>query len=304
MIVTLSGANSFLLKTELDALVAAFLHDYGDMGLERIDGEEVEYDRIRESLESLPFLASKKLVVLRAPGANKEFIEKADKLLPEIPNSTDVIIVEPKLDKRSHYYKFLKKSTDYREFNELDEHGLSAWLGKKATEYDADLSSGDARYLIERVGANQQTLSQEIMKLAAYDSKITRATIDLLTEPNPQSTIFQLLDAAFAGNTKHALTIYQEQRASKVEPQQIIAMLAWQLHILAIIKTAGERSDDTIARDAKINPFVVRKSRAIARKLQPKKLQQLIQDLAELDAKLKTVSMDADDAVQAYLLSI
>ena len=48
------------------------------MGLQRIDGEEVEYDAIREALESLPFLASKKLVVLRAPSANKEFVEKVE----------------------------------------------------------------------------------------------------------------------------------------------------------------------------------------------------------------------------------
>lgn len=304
MIVTLSGANSFGLKAELDRFVSAFLKEHGDLGLERIDCEEVEYNRIREALESLPFLASKKLVVLRAPSANKEFVEKASKLLPEVTESTDVIIVEPKLDKRSVYYKFLKKSTAFKEFNELDEQGLSHWLVEKAKEFDASLTSSDARYLVERVGTNQQMLASEITKLAAYDNKITRASIDLLTEPNPQSTVFQLLDAAFAGNGKQAMKLYQEQRASKVEPQQIIAMVAWQLHVLAVIKTAGERSDDEIARDAKINPFVVRKSRAVARNLQPQKLQKLIHDLTNLDLQLKTISIDADDAVQAYLLSI
>lgn len=304
MIITLTGSNTFALKSYMDRLVKVFVDEHTDMGLERIDGEEVEYDRIRESLESLPFLASKKLVVLRAPSANKEFVERANKLLPEVPESTDVIIVEPKLDKRSAYYKFLKKTTDFKEYNELDEYGLAKWLVEQAKLHGASLQSGDAKYLVERVGANQQMLANEITKLAAYDEKITRASIDLLTEPNPQSTVFQLLDAAFTGNGKQVMKLYQEQRASKVEPQQIIAMLAWQLHVLSVIKTAGERSDDEIARDARINPFVLRKSRAIARNLQPQKLQKLIADLTELDLKLKSVSIDADDAVQAYLLSI
>lgn len=299
MITTLTGVNGFLLKTELDKLVTAFVVEHGDMALQRIDGEEAEYDAIREALESLPFLASKKLVILRAPSANKEFVEKAEKLLVDLGETTDVIIQEPKLDKRSIYYKFLKKSTDYKEFNELDEYGLAKWLSTQA-----DISQSDAKYLVERVGANQQLLSNEIAKLKAYDPKITRKTIDLLTEPNPQSTIFQLLDAAFAGDKKRMLKLYLEQRASKVEPQQIIAMLAWQLHILAIVKTAGERSDNEIAKDAKLSPYVVSKSRGITRSLTMQQLKDLVHNLEQLDLQLKTTAIDADDGVQAFLLSI
>lgn len=274
------------------------------MALERIDGEEAGYDRMRESLQSLPFLANKKLVVLRAPSANKEFVEKAEKLLNEVPETTDVIIIEPKLDKRSSYYKFLKKSPGFKEFNDLDETGLSGWLVTKAKELQATLTTNDARYMISRVGTNQQLLANELTKLAAYDETISRSNIDLLTEPNPQSTVFELLDAAFTGNHKRMLQLYGEQRASKVEPQAIIAMLAWQLHVVAVIKTAGDKPDDQIARDAKLNPFVVRKSRSIASRLTFDKLQCLVRDLADLDKQLKSVAIDADDALQAYLLSI
>lgn len=299
MLITLTGSNSFLLKAELDRLVSVFVKEYTDMGLERFDGEEAEYDRMREALESLPFLASKKLVVLRAPSANKEFVENSEKLLGDIPETTDAIIYEPKLDKRSSYYKFLKKKTDYQEFSELDEYSLAKWLTTQA-----DISQGDAKYLVERIGINQQLLNSELTKLIAYNPKVTKQTIDLLTEPNPQSTIFQLLDAAFSGNKKQMLKLYLEQRASKVEPQQIIAMLAWQLHILATVKTAGDHSEAQIASDAKLNPFVVRKTQSITRNLETKKLKQLVHDLAEIDVRTKTTTIDADDAVQTFLLSI
>ncbi len=299
MITTLSGSNSYLVQAELQRLASTFIKEYTDMGLDRIDGEEAEYDRIREALESLPFLASKKLVVLRAPSANKEFVEKVEQLLSNLPETTDVIIHEPKLDKRSSYYKYLKKNTEYKEFNELDEYGLAKWITEQA-----DISQSDAQYLVERVGANQQLLVNELAKLATYNSKVTRAEIDLLTEPNPRSTIFQLLDSAFAGDQKHMLKLYAQQRASRVEPQQIIAMLAWQLHVLAVVKAAGDRSDANIAADAKINPFVVSKSRKITRNLPPEKLKQLVHELAQLDVQLKTTAIDADDGVQAFLLNI
>lgn len=304
MINTLTGNNSFLLKTELDKLVAEFLKEHGDMGLEKFDGEESEFGRIRESLESLPFLASKKMVVLRSPSANKEFIEKAEELITNLSQTTDVIIVEPKLDKRSSYYKYLKKSTQFAEFNELDESGLSRWLSDQAHFQGGTLEIRDARYLVERVGVNQQLLSNELNKLIDYNSVVTRQTIDLLTEPTPQTTIFELLDAAFAGKAKRALEIYDQQRALKVEPIQIVAMLTWQLHILALIKTAENRSADQIASEAKVNPYVVRKSQAIADRINLSELKQLVSDVFRLDIRLKSESIDADDALKNLLIQI
>ena len=301
---TLSGENSFGLQDSLRHLVADFVTEHGDLALERLDGQDAEYDRLREALQSLPFLASRKLVVLRSPGTNKQFAENVEQLLGDIPETTDVIIVEPKLDKRLSYYKFLKSKTDYREYNELDVNGLAQWLVSSAKARGGALNPADARWLIERVGANQQLLANELEKLLLYDPKISRQTIELLTEATPQSTIFQLLEVAFAGNTRRALELYAEQRALKVEPPQIIAMLTWQLHVLALIKTAGERSPDTIAADAHLNPFVVRKSQSIARNLSFPQLKKLISDLLSIDLRSKRTPIDPDEALQHYLLQL
>lgn len=304
MITTLTGANSFLLQRELRRVVGGFVAEYTDMALERIDGEEAEYDRIREALESLPFLASKKLVVLRSPSANKQFVENFEKLLGDLPETTDVILVEPKLDKRLSYYKFLKKSTDFQEFNELDENGLSRWLVESAKEQGASLSQSDARFLVERVGINQQLLVNELEKLISYDTNITRATIELLVESTPQSTVFELLDAAFAGNTKKAMQLYAEQRKLRVEPQAILAMISWQLYAMAVVKAAGDRDPNTIAREAKLNPFVVRKTQGITRRISLAELKQLVHNVLKLDVDLKSKSIDADDALQNLLLTL
>src|SRR5579864_1130090 len=230
MVETLTGPNSFALKAELNKLVSNFVSQYGDLAIERVDAEEAEFQQIYDALTALPFLAAKKLVILHNPSANKDFVEKAEALLGDLPVTTDVIIVESKLDRRTALFKFLKRQSGFREFNELDEVGLSRWLASEAKAKGGTLNSSDARFLVERIGANQQLLKNEIDKLLLYDPNVTRQAIELLTEPTPQSTIFNLLDAAFAGNGSRALELYAEQRAMKVEPPQIIAMLAWQLH--------------------------------------------------------------------------
>ena len=215
-----------------------------------------------------------------------------------------MLLVEPKLDKRTAYYKFLKKQLGYTEYPELDTPQLAKWLANVAKESNATISLGDANYLVTRVGQNQHLLSNELAKLAQYNPQITRAKIDLLTEQAPQSTIFELLDAALAGNRKRALSLYAEQRAMKVEPQQILALLGWQLHILALVKTAGDRDAGQIASQAKLNPYVVRKTQGIASRMSIAQVKKLVHDARVLDTRLKSESIDADEALQNLIITL
>lgn len=304
MIVTLTGENAFALRQELNRLTDAFTAEHGDLALERLDGETADAGRVQEALYGLPMLAARKMVILRGLSTNKQLQERAEQLFADIPETTEVILVEPKLDKRLAYYKFLKKQTDFREFAPLDQAGLSTWLVSAAKERGGAISAADARYLVERVGPDQQLLAGELEKLLLYNPKITRQNVDELTDATPQSTIFQLLEAAFAGNGKRALHLYSEQRALNVEPIQIIAMLSWQLHVLAILKTAGDRTPDTVAKEARFNPFVVRKSQSIAQRLTLSELRALIRDLLRIDLQAKRTNLDADEALKHYLLKL
>jgi DNA polymerase-3 subunit delta len=304
MIVTLTGANDHQRKAELVKLVSDFVAEHGDMAVERYDGEEATAERMRESIQSMPFLTTRKLVVLREPGKQKAFAEAVAEAIKDAADTTDLVIYEPKLDKRGTYYKTLKKATDFREFGDLDANALGRWAVEYVKEQGGTLSSADARMLIDRIGPNQQLMQSELDKLLAYDPAVTRNSIELLTEPLPQSTVFELLDAAFGGNTRRAFDLYREQRALKVEPQAIMAMLAWQLHVLAVVKAGGTRTVDQIAKESKLNPFVIRKSQGITRKLTLEHIKQLIAGLLELDMQLKRSSLDADEALQLYLLKL
>ena len=304
MITTLTGANEVLRQDALKRIVDGFVTEHTDISLERLDGEEVNYARMCEAVQSLPFLAARKLVVLRTPGSNKEFVEHFEQFSSDVAETNDVILLEPKLDKRLGYYKQLKKLTNFRDFTRLDGNGLIRYLADYAKEQGGSLSSGDARMLVERVGTNQLMLQHEVDKLLAYAPQITRANIELLTDRTPQGSIFELLDAAFAGNPQKAMRLYDEQRDARVEPQQVIAMLVWQLHILTIAKAAGSRSADAIAKETRLNPFTIHKSLDLSRRISPARLKQLISELRVFDVRLKSESLNADEVVRYYLLAI
>lgn len=292
------------LRRRLDELVSKFVSNYGDLALEKIDASDSDFDAILDSVLSLPFLAAKKMVVIREPATNKEVAENIEQLISSVGESTELILYEPEPDKRTTYFKALQKHTKIEQFSELDTPSLAAWLVEEAHGQGGQISHTDANYLIERVGPSQQLLAGELEKLLLYDKKISKANIDLLTESTPQSRVFDLLDAAFGGNKQKALKLYGEQRAQKVEPQAIMAMLVWQLNLIALAKLGGDRSPATIAADAGTKTFPIAKAAGLAAKLSDRQLRRMISELLEIDVLSKTTSLDLDEALKTYIVTL
>lgn len=303
MVQVFTGPNTFALQAALREVVDIYVREHGDFAIERLDGEEAAFDRIRAAIESAPFLATKKLVILRHPGQNKEFTEQAEVILSDVGDATDVLIVEAKIDKRSAYYKFLHKNKFIQEFSEYDERGLAKWLTQYAVQFGGVLSVADAEYLVRRVGIKQQLLAGEVEKLVLYAPTITKSTIDLLVEPTPQSTIFALIDAALRGNIDSALNLYADQRAQGVEPQQILAMLVWQLHVMSLV-VSGKLPPDDIAKQAKISPWTVSKTKALLVHRTRSNVHTLVRELLRIDIASKTSAIDLDDALKQFIIEM
>lgn len=300
MIYIFTGENEFDLKQTVDNKVARFLSEHGDLALERFDGEEAVGADIIDAALSMPMLATHKMVVVQ--GASRDLLELAAEA--QIPKQTDLIIIVPKIDKRAGYYKKIQKLPGFKNFTAQNTFGLPRWVVDNAKGQGGEISQSDARYLVQQVGSSQMKLASEIKKLAIYNKKIDKQTIDLLTEPSPQTTTFELLEAAFGGNQKRAQQIYHDQRALKVDPIKIIGLIVWQLHVLAVVKTAGKRSVDDISSASNIKPYSLSQSRVIADKLTLQQIKDYIRELLNLDKAIKTTKIDADEALELYLIKL
>ena len=303
-LITLIGPNYFLLKQNLDKLTTEFINKHGKLAVEKVDAEEVTTDELIDSVRNISLLEPNKLVIIKNIQNNKELTTQLDNLLDNVPENNKIIFVISKPDKRATYYKLLKQKTDMQEFSEAVSADTPNWIIEEVSSRGGDISRKNANLLAQRIGTNQNLLSNEIDKLLCYDKNITQESIELLCDPLPQSSIFELLDTAFSGDSKKAQLLYEEQRKQRVEPLAILGMIAWQLHIFAIIKTAGNSSAQEIAKNAKLNPFVVRKSMQTAKNISLAKLRELIHEALQLDIKLKSEPIDADSAMRLFLLRL
>lgn len=302
MLVTLVGQNSFLLQRTLRQIRNDFIKEQGDFALETVDVADYEVGKILDVLGAMPFLSEKRMVILEGLAANKVAGEQIDKLLEGVSEVTDVVIVEPKIDKRSVLYKTLKKQTDMQDCAEIDARDAPRWLVDEAKRQGGSISVSDASLLVSRVGAGQQLLASELSKLLTYNPTVTKEAVLALTDQAPQSSIFDLIEAAFAGNLKRALALYDDQRAQNVEPLAIEALFVWQLHALVLCKAAGQKSPDAIAAESGISPFVAKKSANLAGKRTMAQLKSYVHELANAEYAMKTSPVDSDEIMKNYIV--
>jgi DNA polymerase-3 subunit delta len=303
MIYTFTGKNSFALKNTLRSVESSFVKEFGDIAVERHDAQESDADTILQSVQSTPFLSEKKLVIISNLSANTPLVERIGELLDRCLESNEIYVVDQKLDKRTALYKLLKKQTELKDFIELSSQDLPTWVREQVMDGGGSISPTDAAYLVDRVGSDQLLLHQEVQKLILYNEEISKESIELLVDPSVQSTIFELLDAAFSGNKERAVELYREQRSAKVDPTYIIAMLTWQLHNVSLALFADPQNEATL-KTAGLAPFTAKKSLQLARRTNKQDLKKMIFELSNLDLKLKSSTLDADAALEFYLLEI
>lgn len=300
MVRCFTGPNAYDLQQALRTIKRDFIAQYGDFATETIDASNVEVGSLLDTVSALPFLSPKRLVIIENIASNKPAAEKIHDILAAASEQTDIYIVEPKLDKRSLLYKTLKKETDFNEFSQIDIQNAPTWLAKQATERGGMLSAHDARYMVQRMGVDQMALSNQLDVLILYNPTITREAIDLLTDKTPQSSIFDVIEATFSGNTKRALDLYDDQRAQNVEPLAIEALFVWQLHILLLVKAAQQAKKPL--SQLGISPYVAQKSAVLVQHRTMQQLKSYVAHLTNAELALKTTAVVADDVIKNFIV--
>ncbi len=303
MIYAIAGNNNYLIRKASSTLIDDFLKDNQEHNLIKFDCSETSFEQIIGSISNVSLFGEKQLVVLVSPQQNDDLIEGLDLLIGKSDNS-DVLIIYDSVDKRSKLYKTLKKESQFQEFFQDEKADISGWIVDEVKNRGGEISKSSAMYLAGQVGNDQIRLVNEIEKLVSFDVSVTNESIDLLCEPTPQSTVFQLIDAVFAGNYNLSSKLYSDQRAQNVEPILILGMLIWQIHILSVVHSGKSLSSGEIAKKAKLNPFVVGKATKVVSSMSRDYLRRILEAVTDLDLSLKTKPIDADQAIKNLLLKL
>lgn len=242
--------------------------------------------------ETLPFFAVTNLVVLR----NVDKLKTDDQhLLAEYaanPSPATVLVMTAgKMAKSSVLYKATDKTGQVHEFATPKGSELAKWVAEEFKTQGQDVDAATVLYLINRVGTDQATLHQEVMKLVAYagaDGRVDEPAVDAVGARNPETNIWALVDNLGHRRADDAIVELNRLLADGEPAQRIMSMIVRQYRILLKAKSLDTAKAANTAAYLGVAPFVVDKYKTQARRYSLPELRQVYCLLKDADIAMKT----------------
>jgi DNA polymerase-3 subunit delta len=186
------------------------------------------WDELTHATQSLSLFAQRRLVELRMPsGKPDKGAAQLAQLAADPPPDVLCLVIAGKLD---------KKASDAAWVQAFASHGawvtiwpvsaaqLPAWLAARARRAGAVLDPAAAQLIADRVEGNLLAANQEIDKLAllATDATIGTDLVRRSVGDSARYDVFQLAEAAAAGEAGRALHVLQGLKSEGVEPTLIL----------------------------------------------------------------------------------
>ena len=286
MMILLTGDNVYEIDQELGRILAGFAGEP-----EQLDVDTLEPRQLTDIFGGLSLFSSERLVVLKRASENSALWEALGERA-DTATDTAIVLVEPKVDKRTKTYKALAKTADVRVFTawgERDTGRAEQWLAEEAKTRGVVLARDAAREIVRRRGVEQYQLLNTLEQLALMGD-VTLQIVEAHIEATPQENVFELLAAGLSGDAQRVRTMIQILRHSN-DPYMTLGLLASQVVSLAGL-VLSDKSQAEVASDLGVSPFALRNLSGVAREVNRTRLHGIVAALAAADTGLKSSSVD------------
>ncbi|MCR5294230.1 MAG: DNA polymerase III subunit delta [Lachnospiraceae bacterium] len=288
----LTGPEGYLRRFYAKKLADAICPERDTMNRAVLSGDKADENEIISLCDTLPFLAERRLVLVRDSGFFKSAANRLPDYVKKLPEETVLIFSESECDKRNRLYKAVKAAGYIAEFPVQTEATLLSWSAKILSNAGLRISRSDLSYLIARVGTDMGLLSLELDKLACFcrgQEAVRREDIEAVCVEQLDDNIFKMLEAVTRRDRREALAIYADMLSRREPPMRIIVLLARQYSQLLMLRElidAGVPASEFVSRTG-MNPYAVRKLGAAVRRY---KASQLKKALAECVAMQEAIT--------------
>ncbi len=313
MLYILWGEDDFSLTRSLEEIKQGL----GDQSLLManttvLDGQQVTLDQLRAVVETVPFLAEKRLVIIQGllgrfeaggkPRRRKKTASPAGKepeyksfaeRLSRIPEGTVLVLMDGKIKNSNPLLRQLSPRAEARSFPLLKNEGLRQWVRRGVAEQGASISPEAVDLLAKLVGGNLWIMSNEISKLALFASgrRIEVEDIKAVVSSAQETSVFAMVDAILDFRAGVAEQLVEELLERGASPAYLLVMLARQVRLIV---QAGElrrqRRPEVEIQDrlGLASEFALRKTLDQAQRYPLERLREVYNKLLETDLSIKT----------------
>ena len=302
----LYGDEAYLRRQYKDRLKQGICGD-DTMNYSYFEGKSAKAEEIMAMLDTMPFFADRRLVVIENSGFFKSANEKLLEYLPQIPDTAVAVFVEEEIDKRSKMFKKGKELGYICELSQQKPAVLEKWINGLLKAEGKKMNGPALDYFLAVCGNDMNHISSELEKLISYTGDREIITIDDMNEicsTVTVSKIFDMIDAMGNKNRTKTLSLYYDMIEVKEPPMRILYMLSRQFNIMlgAGELAAGGMNAKEIAAKMGLAPFVVNKALGQTGKFKSSDLKNALRECIGVEEDVKNGKMEDKIGVEMILV--
>lgn len=310
-VAVIAGSERLLMERAIDALKQAAVPDaMGSFNCDLLQGAGLSAQSLINTARTLPMLAKSRFLLVRNADAIPagEVDALAGYLRSPSPESC-VVLVSEKLDMRSKLAKAAVEVGCFYEAAPPRPAQLPQLAQEEAAARGHALGADAAEALVDALGTDLSALDDALERLSLYVGSGQPIGLDAVEQcvvHTRTDSVWALVDAVGARDTKNAIASAASLLAAREEPLRILALVARQLRMLARMRGAlrSGLQPQEAAQKAGAPPFKARELATLARRFDDGQLLRAFRTLAEADRELKGSRVPGPHVLERALLSL
>src|SRR6266540_2744948 len=314
----LYGNDEFAISRRLKDFESDFTDPTSaDMNTARLDTRSMSEDDLNNAVNAMPFLATRRLVLLANPSAKynnpslrKKFLEFIEKM-----QDTTRLVVYESIEPRDAEKHWLMKWTEKNEkliqakaFMLPRLKDMTGWIVNETKNQGGKIEPRAAEMLKDMVGVDTRQAGMEIAKLLAYTNwarPVTVQDVEAVCIVTSQQSVFDFVDALANGNGKSAQHLLHRLLENE-DAFSLWGMVVRQFRLLIqareILDHRGNQND--VARALGVHPFVAEKTTQQAARFSIEALESIYRRLLNIDEGVKTSQVTLDLAMDTLVVEL
>lgn len=296
----------FLKSSCKNNIIAKSIEDFADLNLSIFTNENLDAVGLQKSLTTLPFMAKKRVVIIKESEGRKN--DDVKKVIDEYlinPLETTVLIID---ECENSSYKSLEKKDNVTlvDCSRLDVEILTSFILKETKKFGIEIDKKAINKLIDVCDGYMSKIDLEINKLInmKFNEKVvTTKDIEECVNVSDEYQIFELTNALIDKNGDRALYICEDIIKNKKNVSMILNLIYNHIRKLFYVKVT-KTSTAELSQLLDVKEYAIKKYMLQVEKISAKKLKEILILCKDIDYNVKSGNLDLISGIYNLVFTI
>lgn len=301
----INGKDAYLRQKAQQMIENRAVSNLQDINITRYTDDNYNLDSVLSDLDAMPMMSENRVIVLKDLTIKSS--TDANFLLKKIENRKEyhnILIINDGMGQS--WYKNLTKLATLVDCSPLDEVMLQKIALKGFQDNGVEVDIVALKLIIQYCNGDLTRINNEVNKLSNYvgkGGKVTKENVEEIVHKDLEFNVFELSNAVAQKDSKTALKIVSFLLTQKESPQVLLMMLLSNFRRM-FFATISKETNAEIAKKLGVKEYSIKIAKDLAKRFTPIKLKNILDFGGELDYKIKSGSINAENALYYFITNI